>query len=388
MKINTLKIILVTLVVVRFAYSEENPNSLYDDYIARRDAYYAKAVEVQREFLAIKDFKWELVIDRPSTWEKILVYDGASHVELYGEAKTFAEKYTPDELASGLYDLLDAPRDSIKNPRLDQTPRRPTKLWTNLVAFAFAKGGMDAGPPAFPRWPYYAYEAEKIIGSRDKPRNFSGFDRDQVSADIRANPSRRQEYVDAIVKILADPNIRHENPLETKNLLDILFYALDSVKAIPTLIDYMFFDYTTGENFRLQDRDFQVGEDGQEWIPQRITNARCWGYLATCGRNYIPDVLWRFVNASEIERKVGVGGGGVPLFAMLYFRDFVTANEALEYLTDFKRDNVERLTDEQKKALDEIIVFIKEKRFRSERLLENSNEAVRTWAPSYGKVVE
>jgi len=70
---------------------------------------------------------------------------------------------------------------------------------------------------------------------------------------------------------------------------------------------------------------------------------------------------------------------------MAYFRLLgATPDEALKHIEDYKRGHPD-LTDRQKEALDEIILFIKERRFCTDGLLQHRNSTVHTWAPSYGK---
>ena len=260
MKVLAYVTVFATTVATCAEEGEGSGNPLYNDYIARRDAYNVKAEEVRREFLAIENFEWKFVIDKHPTFVLFALnpppYDGKSHVELYGEAKAFAEKYTAEELANGLWELNEAPLKGVSGERLIPPP--PGRLWINLTALAHAKGGLDAYT-RFPRWPDSAQDAAKIIGSKysRSPRYFSGFDFNLVSIECaekiypqpiefsiqtanskgnkayaeklqkamrdRENPAqRRQEYIEAIEKILSDPNMHKENPKETKNLQEIL----------------------------------------------------------------------------------------------------------------------------------------------------------------------
>ena len=374
--------------VAGMIHAEENPNRLHGEYMARKQTFGENVIQAKRDFDALRgNVEWKLVIDRQGGGFK--GSHGACHIELEGKTGELAERYPVEVLDAALWDDLEGDKDCAREASIVLYGKRATSFFANAfsdslvencrVKIFFSKLGLVRKG---------SYENSTL-----RPR-FSGFDSQAVQSDIIANPSRQMEYIEAIVKILADPEIRYDNPLEVKNLLSILdiistgrYLGLPAKaeETVPTFIDYIFWDQEIGEDYRLQEKDLRTEENGREIVPQGVSKIPCYKYLPELGKAPIPNVLWRFANATEEERRIGIGGGGTPLFAMLYFRSFTTVDEALGYLDDFKRANAEKLTDTQKEALDEIVTFIKEKRFRSERLSENSNPSVRTWAPSYGK---
>jgi len=382
-----------TLVLAAFfaaaAHAQEaQGNRLYDEYMARRQGYERRVAEAREEFTALcKKQQWAHVIDKPNT--SLFGDNGDSHIELKAPLKAFAQKYTPAEVAAALWDVAGDPgraRDVAAyirgaEGRRGGMPGKADPYRTQEELYVMAK--LPRRPP--PR------EPPKNLSELNPPfpfrPSFTGLDGQQVHRECRDNPALRAEYIGAITKILADPGIRKENPLETKNLLDILFFYLKAEEAIPTtLADYFFYDSTTGEDYRLQEKDLRMSEGGTGLMPgQNVWQTPCQAYLKLFGKGHIPVALKCFSNAPKIARTVETGGGGSPLLAVFYFwRLGLPIDEALQSVEDYKTAHPD-LTDEQKEALDEIMTFIREKRFCTDALLKNDKEAVRTWAPSYGK---
>ena len=394
-----------------FVGTVAHANSLYDEYMQRKQRYEERGAEVRRDFLALPDKKeWRREIVHHAMIAK-LDDAGEGYIYLSGKLAEFATKYSLEEMAVGLWDIF----DGLGTERRD-----------SLVALVYATQKRNAHALPFPN-------NDNIIRAKGTlaPRSphFSGFDRELVALECakglsperinmdarvistrpesvqrdrllqtlqmvkegRTNPdARRQEYIEAITRILADPNIRKENPLETRNLIYILFSVLKAEEAIQTFQDYMFYDLNAGEDYRLQEGDWEIADDLNTLPRHNIFRSRllyCHSDFRRClgGRHLIPIALQRFANASAIERKVGTGGGGTPIHATRYLMCLgLSFDEALKYVEDYKQGNPD-LTDAQKEALEEIILFIKEKRFCTDALLKSDNPAARTWAPAYGK---
>ena len=142
-------------------------------------------------------------------------------------------------------------------------------------------------------------------------------------------PENTPSEVAAIAKILSDPAIRTENPLEVKNLLYILYCMSGGVpkipEAIPTFIDYM-------------------SPDSQ--------------YLAWIGKECVPFAIGYFADSAENGRKIGKGESDIPAIAAQYFQLLkMTDDEAAKAVEDYKLDHP-GLTAAQLSALDEIITAI------------------------------
>ena len=407
MKVLNFKIVMATTVVFGVIILAEviQGNRVYDEYMVKKEQYEKRVVEVRTNFLALPNEKeWRRKIIRLPSFERI-GGAGEGYIYLSGKLAEFAEKYTQEEIIAGIWDIL----DNLTPDRMD-----------SLVALFYATQNWNAYALQFPN-----EDARNRIKNTFKHPYFSGFDFELVrmecvdelypqrtdmivrlakakgdeayaerilkAAQNRKNPAaRRLEYIDAIVKILADQDIRKENPLEFENLFLILFEVMRihnefHAGAIQTFVDYMFYDKTTGADYRLQEGDLEiVGPEISK--PHNIDQVAIKLFLLTMlGKKYIPATLARFADASAEERSVETGGGGTPIHAIIYFRRLgVSVDEAIQHVENYKEEH-KNLTDGQKEALDEIILFIKEKRFCSDALLEDTNEAVRTWAPSYGK---
>jgi hypothetical protein len=178
-----------------------------------------------------------------------------------------------------------------------------------------------------------------------------------VQADCRDKPARRLEYIEAIVKILSDPTIRKENPLEVANLLLIL-NCLRAKEALETMINYMFFDSRIGADYRItKDDAFDKGR--YTGISGSVVG------LAKIGKEYIPFVLRRFAKTTDEERSMNIGGGGAPVYALCYFFTLgMTEKDAIKAIEDYIFANQAKLDDKEKQALREILVVFKGKRYR------------------------
>lgn len=337
---------------------------LYDDYQKRKATYEGRIASAQKDFAEIRDrLEWKHLVTKSKKGIDIGNNQFVkSHIELCGKTLGFAEAYSLRELGAVLKPLLDD--DKFGKP---------------AAAILLGKSGDNINAE---RWDGLNLEMS-ISKFRLLDVHFSGFDYRDVMADCRDNPGRRLEYIEAIVKILADPAIRKENPLEVKNLLMILSF-LKASEAVTTFVDYMFYDWTTGEDYRINNSD-DLDRMKYNMKNNIFGTDMPYHYVSYFGEKYVPILLQRFANASEQERKTVVGGGGTPIHAMIYFKQLrITADKALEHVENYKREHTQ-LNDDQKAALDEIMTFIRERRFNSDDALKSDYPTVRTWAPSYGK---
>lgn len=210
------------------------------------------------------------------------------------------------------------------------------------------------------------------------------FDRGLVLAESKTNAAVRAAHIDAMVKALADPKIRGENPLEVNNILLILD-ALKAREAVQTFVDYLFYDWRTGGDYCLREGDLIPPPRYDPNKPNNLSQVQlpAFMYLPRLGDVSVPLVIRRLANATEEERSVEIGGGAAPAIAIKYFMWLrLTEKQALDAIADFQSKE-EDLSEEQKATLAEVTAAILEKKYRSDALLKNSNPIVRTWAPSF-----
>ncbi|MCL1920381.1 MAG: hypothetical protein FWG50_04770 [Kiritimatiellaeota bacterium] len=100
-----------TAVITSTAYATETEgNRLYEEYMAKKQMREERAAEARREFLALPSVTWKHVVtERPPPGT--VNWRGGSgtkaHIELTGKTQAFAERYTQQEIAVGLWDTFD-----------------------------------------------------------------------------------------------------------------------------------------------------------------------------------------------------------------------------------------------------------------------------------------
>ena len=333
-------------------------------------------------------------LERPI--EYILLRQGDSHgpmsfISLQGGASAFARRYSAAELVYALWPLLDSPEDDA-DAALILMGKLNVTLYTDSFTY---RQPSERGNWSAMRT--YCVETCRIYARRalGQPEWWYPhpvlFDRGRVLAESKTNAVVRATHIEAMVKALADPKIRTENPLEVNNILLILD-ALKAREAVQTFVDYMFYDWRTASDYRLK-----IGE-----APSRHSSTTeaehyerttiggivqsplpCIHILPNLGSDYVPLALRRIANSTPEERAVYEGGGAVTACALYYFIFLrFTEKQALDAITDYQ-DKEEDLSQEQKDALGELAEAIRGKKFRTDGLLKNSNPVVRTWAPSY-----
>ena len=319
-----------------------------------------------------------------------------SWIELTGRTQAFAERHSATDLIYAFWPWFDNPqhapeatvlllgvthREMMRPQRLSYVDRANPGNWARL-----ASGYMDECKIACrlalnqPDWWY----PHKVL-----------FDRDTVLAETKSNGVVRASYIAAMQKALSDPKIQTENPLEVKNVLEILS-ALKAKEAAHTFVDYMFYDWRRGRDYRLQvgeapRRDcstnelarFEHGNIGsliQSPLP-------CITFLPLLGDSCVASVIQRLADCSPEERSMFVGGGAAPACVIYYFIYCkYTEGQAIGAIEAFKRSHPELRTD-QIAILDEVLDAIRTKKYRGDGLLKNPYPVVRGWAPSSTNVL-
>jgi len=297
-----------------------------------------------------------------------------SWIELTGRTQAFAERHSATDLIYAFWPWFDDPqhapeatvlllgfthREMMRPQRLSYVDRANPGNWARL-----ASGYMDEckiacrGALNQPEWWY----PHRVL-----------FDRDTVLTESKTSGVVRTAYVSAMQKALSDPQIRLENPLEVDSILNILC-TLDAKDVGETFVDYAFYDWHTGQDFRRSHGDTNDFRDVYRVTLPLVT------YIPRLGRGGLPLVLTRLARASEEERLIGVGGGAAPVLAVLYFVQLgFTEGEAVEAIEGFKIQHRE-LTQSQAKSLDEVVGAIVERKFRPDWLSRSGRLSARTWA--------
>ena len=245
------------LAMVGIAHAEEQQgNRLYDEYMARKAHYEERAAAARRDFLALPGkSEWKFVVVRHNS-PTTMYYDGKSHIQLSGRTAEFAEKYTVQEMGAGLMGVVDDPKHALNIAAIVYA-KLEIDAGTNFAAFREdrilrtkgALGIRDQSPFAPPLRPAFSGLDRSIVQfecadqTLFPPGHFDNFAslaktdtekkaRQQSLQSVREGKvdhiQRRLEYIEAIVRILADPNLRTENPLEYQNLRDILLNSLQA----------------------------------------------------------------------------------------------------------------------------------------------------------------
>ena len=124
-------ITLCAALLASVAIASEEGDALYQRYMQRKQDYAERIEQVRSDFLALSGKRqWKLVIDKRNT--SFFGNNGKSHIELKGALKTFAEAYTPSEVAAGVWDLLDDPAHAA-----------------DIAAYCLGLNGWTAGEHAF-----------------------------------------------------------------------------------------------------------------------------------------------------------------------------------------------------------------------------------------------
>ncbi len=297
-----------------------------------------------------------------------------SWVELSGRTRSFASRHTLHELIYAFWPWLDDPehapeatilllgvthREMMRPHRLSYVDRSHPGNWA-----ALAPGYVDECKiecRAALNQPEWWYPHPML------------FDRDRVLAESKANAAARAAYIGAMVKALADPKIRTENPLEVRNILGVLS-ALNATEASATFVQYAFFDWQTGRDFRRRSGSTNDFADVHGLILPIAT------LIPRLGTRAFPLVIERLSSATTEEMSVQQGGGAFPVLAVMYFiGSRCSEREALEAIDAFVRAKRE-LSNSQLEALRVIRDAVHAKRYRPAWLDKVSTRSYRDWA--------
>lgn len=314
-------------------------------------------------FLALsRPLAYKYVLDKPARNPGATSLDAVSHIELYGDAKVLAENTPAAELIYALWPFL-------------------TNCMYDAEAFIVLEGALE---------PRIAGDWELNFVSLEKPGSWPGFrghsiehcqrmcrsalnqpewwyphpilfDRQRVLAESKTNAAVRLAYIDAMVKALADPNIRSENPLEVKNMFGILS-AMKAIEATPSFCNYLFYDWKTGKDHRISAQD---DVSNGSYPGSALGAVAC---LARLGKGTVSLVLDRFSRASPEELSTNTGGAGIPVLAIRYFTLLgISEADAIKQINDFRVKDP-NLPEARKAALDSIVDAIQGKKYRPDFL--------------------
>lgn len=211
----------------------------------------------------------------------------------------------------------------------------------------------------------------------------------------RVDPERRASLISRLTTLLADPNVRRDNPLGIPDALHELI-RLEALEAESTLVAYMFYDTNRGSDFRLIDGDLDVltGRRSQSERVASHQHAPTAGSLwcvTWAGTNFVPKVLERLSQATPEEMSMDVGGGAVPFLAFKYFAALrnggrsdskLTPDECVRMIQSYKGCHP-TMSAEQKTRLDVIIDVIEKRTWSSDDSLDSEDPGERAWAPSF-----
>jgi hypothetical protein len=288
-----------------------------------------KVEAARNEFLALeRPIEYRSVADRNDP--KIYLH----WIELRGSTKMFADKWGTSVLVYALWGFLDDPVYDAES--------------TIILSGHLGGRGIGAWHITYRdrsnvgNWPqvkeYFAEDCKNDCRSAmNQPSYWYPhpvlFDRATVLAESATNAAVRANYIAAMVKVLADPKIRTENPLEVQSILLILG-ALKAREAASTFVEYMFYDWRTGHDFVLTSTN-QLKQSIYEVNPPLLT---C---LRPLGKDVVPLILERFANASAQEVSCQPGGGALPVFLVNYFFLLgLKPDEAAALVEEYKADKV------------------------------------------------
>jgi hypothetical protein len=313
---------------------------------------------VRKQFMTIKHpLSFHLNVEKTSSSVK---YDNSrAFIVLDDDAKRLAEVNTENELIHGLWPFLD-----------EHAYDSDAMLILLACVHAHVSEGYaihyDARSDDPDSWP--RQREDMIAFCKTQCRRFLGqpewwyphkvlFDRDTVLAESKTNALARTAYIAAMQKALADPKIRSDNPLEVKSILGLLC-ELDANEAATNFCDYLFYDWKTASEHRIQEHD----KSDQGIYP--VSSLAAIACLARLGEKSMPQVFDRFANATPEECSMQVGGGGLPILAIRYFYlQFMKETDAVKKLEDYKQEHP-NLTELQITALNSILDAIKTKKYR------------------------
>lgn len=308
--------------------------------------------EVRKQFRDLRrPIEYESKVDRddpriPLHW-----------IELRGQAKAFAETFSKEELIHGLWNYMDDPSYDAEATilLLGAVGWRHVEAWKLTYRSCSDPGNWAEVKKHFMEW--CRIDCRRAIGEPPEwyPHKVL-FDRETVLTASRTNAAARAAYIAAMQKALADPRIRTENPLEANSII-LLLSALDAKEAANTFVNYMFYDWRRGGDYRMSSPDDLV-RNIYRVNPPLLT---C---LPRLGKQSLPLVLGRLADATGEELSVQPGGGGAPVFAVQYFWLLnLTEAQAIKEIEDYKSARRD-LTDKQVGSLDEIIDVIRMKKYR------------------------
>ena len=315
-------------------------------------------------------------LERPI--EYILLRQGDSHgpmsfISLQGGASAFARRYSAAELVYALWPLLDSPEDDA-DAALILMGKLNVTLYTDSFTY---RQPSERGNWSAMRT--YCVETCRIYARRalGQPEWWYPhpvlFDRGRVLAESKTNAVVRAAHIEAMVKALADPKIRTENPLEANNILLILD-ALKAREAAETFVQYALFDWSTGADFRRRSDSTNDFSDVHGLTLPIVT------LIPRLGAHALPLVLERFGNATAEEYSVQRGGGALPVLAVMYFIGCGYSESASIAAIDTFLHRSEELGDAQVSALRGIQHAISAKLYRPAWLTRVRTQSYRAWA--------
>ena len=324
------------------------------------DPYEALVAKIGQEFLTIsKHVDYRIEVTRPR--RSVRFDDGSSRIRLKGAALDMSKRYTLADLATGLWCYLDDP-DHV--------------LAASVILYAKAgETFMGAGGGGRPgNGESCKVTVRRALGQPEwwYPHPVL-FDRGRVLAESKTNAVVRAAHIEAMVKALADPKIRTENPLEVNNILLILD-ALKAREAAETFVQYALFDWSTGADFRRRSDSTNDFSDVHGLTLPIVT------LIPRLGAHALPLVLERFGNATAEEYSVQRGGGALPVLAVMYFIGCGYSESASIAAIDTFLHRSEELGDAQVSALRGIQHAISAKLYRPAWLTRVRTQSYRAWA--------
>jgi len=294
------------------------------------------------------------------------------HLELHRGTRRLAEECTLTELIHALWPYLDGP-DRCSDAYIMLNAKLNTRMQDE---YHYVRGNIEN----------LKKECRRALLQDDEwyPHKVL-FDYEEVRAAWR-DPVKRKQYIDGMQEALQDQKLRAENPLEVKNLL-MLLSMLDAKEATSTFCEYMFYDWRTASDYRLGCED-DIKPIANNQVLRKSHNVYvapvpCTTYLPRLGAGTITNVLGRLADCTKEELSVLPGGGAAPAFAVNYFiRLGYSEPKARAAITAYKLAHSD-LSERQKAALDEIMEAITTKKYRTDALLDVTEPAKRTWAPSF-----
>jgi hypothetical protein len=328
---------------------------------------------IRDSFLQLsRPLSYNYVVDKPAR-DETSPLTAESHFELKSDAARLAATTNAMALIQALWPYLTDQRYDAEAYIILTAAFRPQVIGN--IRFDFISAEMPG------HWPLI--RRQEVDVCKNSIRNALNqpdwwyphkvlFDRDTVLAECKTNALARANYVGAMQKTLADPGIRTGNPLEANSILLILS-ALDAKEAAPMFVDYAFFDFKTGNDYRRSSGNTNDFSDVYLQVVPSTT------VIPRLGKDFVPLVLKRLSNATQEDRSIQAGGGATPVLAILYFIQVgLSENEAQQVVEQGLKDR--NLTDAQRAALTEVQTAITNKLYRPEWLRRTSIASKKTWA--------